>query len=517
MTVIIFFQILYYAWPLAIFLLENLDFSKKSDVLIFFSIFIINFIFSFIACGFLSLFGSFFLKLILSSLFVLNGVAMHFMVRYGVVIDLAMVGNVFNTRVSEASVYLGFTFFFDVAFFGVLPAWLIAMQKIIFPRFLFRLLIAPFSTFVFLVWAFVTSSTWPWIGEHSKQLGGLILPWNYVGNTWMHVSNSIDVKPVELLPDGDFGKSSIPNLLTILVIGESARSANFRQYGYERDTQPYTIEKGFVPLPSPRSCTTYTSGSLECILSHMGNKRSSFINYEPLQNYLSRMGVHVTWRTNNWGEPKSIVDLYQTRSEIVSECESYNCGDIYEDMGLLHGLEVLLEKNGARRDFVVLHQTGSHGSNYFEKYPDSFEVFSPVCRSIQLDLCSRQSLLNSYDNTIAYTDYFLFKLSELVESKPNRPTLILYVSDHGESLGESGLYLHGTPNVMAPDVQRNIPFLVWTNEAFQSAKRIKSKWLRPEAEVNQNLVFHSVVGAFDLQTPVYNPELDLFEDVESAE
>ncbi len=512
----IFLQVALYSWPLLAYTLSNIEMPTQTGGLILLSMMVTNFIFSVLIFGAVALLGTPILHLVIALLFVGNGIAMHFMWRYGVFLDLSMIGNIFNTRAEEAGGYLSVQLLLDVVLLGILPAAWLAMQKVRPYRWLKRVLIAPMALVVFVAWAYATGSTWPWIDQHSKQIGGLMLPWNYVGNIGRYVAAKRSETPPQPLPDGEFSADAHQSTLVVLVIGESARSDNFSEYGYARETQPYTSTIGFVALPTPQSCTTYTTASIACMLSHQGDAASPFERFEPLQNYLSRMGVEVTWRANNWGEPTSAVDVYETGSDILAKC-AQNCPPAGMDEVLVYGLSDIADASNQQRQFVVLHQTGSHGPSYFKKYPDRFSVFEPVCESVQLDTCDRESLINAYDNSIVYTDYVLSEVVKALESAANRPVAVLYVSDHGESLGESGVYLHGTTNVMAPDVQRNIPFLVWTNEAFKSAKRIKSKWLRSEAEVNQNLVFHSVVGAFDLQTPVYNPDLDLFEDVESAE
>lgn len=159
---------------------------------------------------------------------------------------------------------------------------------------------------------------------------------------------------------------------------------------------------------------------------------------------------------------------------------------------------------------VVLHQQGSHGPRYYQRYPASFERFSPVCRSVELSRCEPQSLVNAYDNSLLYTDYLLGQLIEQLKAFPQRPVLLMYLSDHGESLGEYGLYLHGTPYSLAPEFQKHIPFVLWMNQRFIDTQQLDITALRQRSSHSQHQVFHSLLSAFGMRSEIYNPSLDLF-------
>jgi lipid A ethanolaminephosphotransferase len=228
--------------------------------------------------------------------------------------------------------------------------------------------------------------------------------------------------------------------------------------------------------------------------------------YEPLPSYLQRHGIDVIWRTNNFGEPPIKVRTYQRAEDIPGACSGSSCR---YDEALLHGLEQLIGSSTSRRLFIVLHQHGSHGPVYTTGYPPRFEVFKPVCASVELNRCTPAELVNAYDNTILYTDDLLHRTIELLRRIPS-PSVMLYVSDHGESLGEKGLYLHGAPYSIAPDVQKGIPFLVWMSDEFKERAGVTNATLARRNTASQANVFHSVMGAFGMRSDVYDPALDLF-------
>jgi lipid A ethanolaminephosphotransferase len=295
----------------------------------------------------------------------------------------------------------------------------------------------------------------------------------------------------------------------VLVIGESARAQNFSLYGYGRDTNPMLARSGAIALREAHSCATYTTAALRCMLSHRGSNAHA-ANDEPLPSYLHRHGVEVIWRTNNFGEPPMKVTSFEHAAQIRNRC-AHECNRAEFDEVLLQGLaERLRNAPEGAKTLVVLHQAGSHGPQYFKKYPPEFERFKPTCRTVDLQQCTREELVNAYDNTIAYTDFFLDRVIERLKSLTGTASVMLYMSDHGESLGEHGLYLHGIPMSMAPDVQTYVPLVVWMSDEFTRRAGISPRCLRERSDLSDDVVFHSVLGAFALTSKVYVPERDLF-------
>lgn len=431
-----------------------------------------------------------------------NAVALHFITTYRVIFDKSMMGNVFDTSVAESAEFLHPVLVAWVLLLGAVQAWLIVRTKVRpVPR--VRLPGHAGANIVLLAAVvYANAGSALWIDEHAKRLGGLIVPWSYVFNAAkVRADRSRADATQRLLPD--VVSATDERVVVALVIGETARAANFSLYGYARPTNPLLGRSDIVVLPDATACSTYTTASLHCMLSHDG---SSDGPDEPLPSYLHRSNVDVVWRTANWGEPPIEVDSYEKASELRAACVGEGCD---HDEVLLTGLVNRIRASGKRKVFVALHTKGSHGSAYDGRYPPRLRTFAPVCASVELDKCSEAELVNAYDNTIVYTDRVLARTIEQLEVLGDVPVLMMYVSDHGESLGEYGLYLHGTPWALAPDVQKRIPFLLWMSPAFRRARNVDAALLERGSH-SHDQVFHSVLGALGLTSPVYDENLDLF-------
>ncbi|KCB41936.1 arylsulfatase [Bordetella hinzii 5132] len=441
-------------------------------------------------------------KLAAALLLLGNAAALYFMNTYGVLLDRAMMGNVFATDLAESRELLHPALALYLIGLGLAPAALLWRCRIR-PGGRRRLAAGACAALLALTAGlYAASSTWLWLDQHAKRLGGLALPWSYLANSLRHLSHQAQASTVQrLLPDAAWPEAMAEKEVVVLVIGEAARAANIAHYGYARDTNPYTRDSSLIALPGARACATYTTAALTCLLSHLGNAAGLPVNHEPLPSYLSRHGADVIWRSNNNGEPRLAINDYQKRAQAAAGCA--DCTGHDED--LLHGLAERIQSSSAARVFAVLHLAGSHGPAYHGKYPAAFERHTPVCRSVQPQACTPEALRNAYDNSLIYTDYVLARLIRTLDTLPY-PVALIYVADHGESLGEYGLYLHGTPNALAPDVQRDIPFYLWLSDAHPR--------LRPPPRAPSGLshghVFHSTLGAFGMASPVYQPALDLF-------
>ena len=284
--------------------------------------------------------------------------------------------------------------------------------------------------------------------------------------------------------------------VVVLVIGESARSENFSLYGYSKNTNPLLSKTPGVFHFNATSCATYTTAGVKCILEYSHTDEL----YEILPNYLYRNGVEVVWRTSNWGEPPVHIKNYLNKEALMKDCRGDGCN--YDEV-LLNNLREQIAESKTTKVLIILHTSISHGPEYSKKYPPQFETFKPVCNSVELAKCSTTDLVNAYDNTIVYTDYILSKVIEDLKQLKEYKSAMIFVSDHGESLGERNLYMHGLPLSLAPKEQYDIPFIVWTSD--NSLKNFKT-----ENSLSQNHVFHSVLNFLGIQSPVYNDELNIF-------
>ncbi|WP_442795197.1 phosphoethanolamine--lipid A transferase EptA [Pelobium manganitolerans] len=436
-------------------------------------------------------------KTLISLFFIINALAVYFVNTYSVIVDESMIGNVFNTNYEEASSFYALKLLVYLLILGVLPAFLLSRIKIKKVDLKKSSITALSALAVVAFFVFANSSSWLWIDKHSKTLGGLAMPWSYTVNSIRYYSHESQKNQKEiLLPSASFKNNE--KAVMVLVIGESARSANFSLYGYAKDTNPLLSKTENLHHFKANSCATYTTAGVKCILEHANTEDL----YEILPNYLYRNGVEVFWRTTNWGEPNVHIKNYQNKEYLKKYCQGGDCG--YDEL-LLGGLKTEVEKSRANKILIVLHTSTSHGPSYNKKYPANFEKFKPVCNSVELKDCNQQELINAYDNTIVYTDYILHSLIDTLNAMKDYKSAMLFVSDHGESLGEKNLYMHGIPISLAPKEQYEIPFLVWTSSNA-------NKTLKPEKLLTQNYVFHSVLNFLDINSPVYNEKLNIFID-----
>jgi lipid A ethanolaminephosphotransferase len=434
-------------------------------------------------------------KGLLSLFLILNALAVYFINSYGVIIDESMISNVFNTNYEESSSFFSIKLLLYTLILGILPSiylfW-INLEKGSWKSFFINVSL---SLLFMVIMVFANASNWLWIDKNSKSLGGLAMPWSYSVNTYLHFLHDYQKNKKEiLLPDATITDSS--KSVVVLVIGESARSQNFSLYGYPKNTNPLLAQTPNLFRFKASSCATYTTAGIKCILEHTNTDDL----YEILPNYLYRNQVEVIWRSTNWGEPPIHIKNFLNKNTLQQQCQGDTCE--YDEI-LLNGLRAQIAASPKNKILVVLHTSTSHGPTYSKKYPPRFETFKPVCNSVELGNCSQTELINAYDNTIVYTDYLLHRVIEDLRQLPQYNSCMLFVSDHGESLGEKNLYMHGVPISMAPKEQYEIPFLVWLSNS-------NHKQLKLLPELSQNHVFHSVLRFLDVQSPIYKESMSIF-------
>lgn len=488
-------NLLLFHWPFFRFVFRNLDYVSFNGVVIITSLLILmlvaNFFFFYLLFSLSTVVG----KILTTFFFLLNAISIYFINTYSVIIDESMIGNVINTNYEESSSFFSLKMILYLLVLGVLPSVFVIRAKLInTTRKSFFVTISLSLLFIAMM-VFANASNWLWIDKNSKTLGGLAMPWSYSVNTTLHYVHEHQKNKKEiLLPDATIkdNKKSI----VVLVIGESARSKNFSLYGYEKNTNPLLSQTKNLYHFNATSFATYTTAGIKSILEHT---RTDDL-YEILPNYLFRNQVEVIWRSTNWGEPPVHIKNYADKNALQKDCTGDTCE--YDEI-LLNGLRQQIAASKKNKILVVLHSSTSHGPSYSKKYPANFEKFKPVCNSVELGNCTQTELINAYDNTIVYTDYILHQLIEDLKQLPEYSSCMLFVSDHGESLGEKNLYMHGMPKSIAPKEQYEIPFLVWLSDN-------NTKQLKPLAEVTQNHVFHSVLNFLGMQTSIYNEELNIF-------
>ena len=465
-----FINLVLYHLPFYRFVCNNIDLKSLNGIILLASLSIVALILN--AVVFYIVFYSlrFVGKCLLVVFFIINAVAVYFIHTYGVIIDKTMIGNILNTNLEEASSFFSFTLIVYFILLGVIPSILIFKIKVVketFKRFTITVLL----TLIFLLsLAYANSTNWLWIDKHSTTFGALAMPWSYVVNTSRFYNQKNKESQEQLLLPNAIIKDNKKSI-SVLVIGESARSENFSLYGYKKNTNPLLSKMNNLHSYKAESCATYTTAGVKCMLEY---KNSSEL-YEILPNYLFRNDVEVIWRTTNWGEPKVNIKNYQTKEDLQKLCKGEKCD--YDEV-LLSGLREQILTSKKNKILIVLHTSTSHGPSYYKKYPQQFNKFTPVCKSVELSNCSQEELINAYDNTIVYTDYILATLIGELKQLEEYNSSMIYISDHGESLGENNLYMHGIPVSIAPKEQLEIPFIVWLSDDSKKLKDNKTAYSR---------------------------------------
>ncbi len=489
-----FLNLLLFHFPFYSYVFNNVDYISFNGAFLIISIMIIMLVlnaFIFYLICFLSRYVG---KSLLVLFFIINAIAVYFINTYGVLIDKTMIGNIFNTNYAESSSFFSIKLVIYIILFGVLPSIYIIKVKIINETWKKFAITSSLTLLFILGLVFANASNWLWIDKNAKIIGALPMPWSYVANTYLYYSSKQKSSEKEiLLPDATIKDDQ--KSIVVLVIGESARSQNFSLYGYSKNTNPLLSKTDNLFHFDATSCATYTTAGVKCILEHENTDKL----YEILPNYLYRNNIEVIWRTTNWGEPPVHIKNYQNRDALMANCQGEGCE--YDEV-LLDGLKEQILASDKNKILVVLHTSTSHGPTYSKKYPAQFETFKPVCNSVELGDCSKEELINAYDNTIVYTDYILSKVIKDLKQLNEYKSTMIFVSDHGESLGEKNLYMHGVPISIAPKEQYEIPFIVWLSDG--------SKELKPNKMLSQNHVFHSVLNFLSIQSPVYNEGMNIF-------
>ena len=435
-------------------------------------------------------------KIIVALSLIIDAGCLYFINTYDTLLDDTMMGNVFNTQYSEASGFFSLAFVLYLLLLGVLPAIYVCLRKIDYSSAKKMFAFNGSSLGLVLVIAFANMSNWPWIDRNATVLGSLLLPWSYSVNSVRYQIKEHKMNREEIpLPDAVFTNPEAKRVV-VLVIGESARQDHFSLYGYPRQTNPLLSgQQGLTALKAD-AAATYTTAGVKAIL----DSRPTDKLYEILPNYLYRAGAQVVWRTSNWGEPPVHIEKYQNPEALV---EIYPDADPAYDGILFEGLRDEILSSGNSKVLLVLHTSISHGPAYNKRYPSEFEQFTPICNTVEMAKADHDELMNSYDNTILYTDYLLSGAIHQLESLPGEwESCLMYVSDHGESLGEGNLFMHGVPIAIAPKEQIEIPFLVWTSEG--------SREVKPLDKVGQYHVFHSVMSFLGAESEIFDENMNIF-------
>lgn len=460
-------------------------------------------------------------RYVLAVLLVVSALANWYMSRYAVVFDASMIRNVLQTDVAESRELITIGMLLHALLWGIVPAALVMAARIrprpwkrgllIHSGFLVGMLTL---TFV----AILLSSQGVFaLMRTQKSLRYQITPGNYlVGlvNVAKPSKQEFSGPPAVIGADAKRPPAALQRRprLFVLVVGETVRADHWGLNGYQRQTTPELAARDVVNFPDVRACGTSTEVSVPCMFSMQGREhydRDAIQGHQTLLDVVARAGVDVLWRDNQSG-CKGVCARVPTHVMGSEDAPELCAGGRCFDQILLAGLADKI-KAMPGDGLIVLHMLGNHGPNYFERYPPAFERWTPVCKTVELSRCKQPELVNAYDNAILYSDSVLGSLIDLLKAQTSHDTAMLYVSDHGESLGEYGLYLHGAPFSIAPEQQLAVPMVMWLSPGFEADAGINDACLREFARrrASHDNLFSTVLGVFDVQTSVYRQERDL--------
>ncbi len=456
-------------------------------------------------------------------LFIISSLAAYVMDSYNVVIDENMFANIFNTTTDEAYDLITITFFCYLFFLGVLPSYLLTKVQISFDTFkkeIFARLASIAVSLVFiLVLVFSFSKNYASFLRAHKPLRYYSNPTYYLFSLGKYASRLVDEQKSSFHQIGEGARlptNDKQRELIIMVVGETARVDRFSLNGYNKKTNPLLENDEVVSFKNMTSCGTSTAISVPCLFSNFG--RNDFTNTKAISsgNLLDVLNntkkVNILWRDNN-SNSKGVADRF-IYEDYKSSPPNTICDPECRDVGMLVGLQDFIDSKKEGDIFIVLHQMGNHGPAYYKRYPKEFEKFKPVCQTSELQNCTNEEIGNAYDNAILYTDYFLHKVIVLLKkNSKDFETGMFYVSDHGESLGEKGVYLHGLPYFMAPDEQKKVAGIMWFGGELASEIDYPKLRQRINLPYTHDYVFHTILGLMEVDTELYNKELDILNGV----
>ena len=464
------------------------------------------------------------LKPTIAVLLLLSAVGAYYMWTFHIVIDSAMATNTLQTDWREVQGLLTWRLAAVLLLGAALPTWLVWRAPLVqrpWKQQAWRNALGVVAGLAAVV-AFILLSFQPLAStmRNHKELRYLLNPLNSLWAVGQTAFAGQRVKR-ELLPVGRDAKvpasGGKPRLL-VLVLGETGRSGNFGINGYDRETTPELARANVASFRNAWSCGTSTAASVPCMFSPFG--RDAFLardrDSEDLMDVLQHAGLAVLWIDNQPGGCKGVCDRVPTVNTSGLKdpklCADGECRDEILLAGLDERLAALPAERRQKGVVLVMHQMGSHGPAYAQRTPAAFKRFLPECTSNHLPDCDAASLRNAYDNTIAYTDHVLGATIRWLQQRNDYDGAMLYVADHGESLGENNLYLHGLPYALAPDVQKHIPWVTWLSPGFEQASSITMACLRKGAQerITHDALFHSVLGLMQVGTSAYQRPLDAY-------
>ena len=443
---------------------------------------------------------------------------------YNVYFDTNMLENVLQTSTTEASKLITLSYVTWILVFGGIPAlWYLSVKvnyRTWYKEIAVRLVMILLSVVVLGGIAKFYYQDYASFFRNNKQTVNLIVPSNFIGAGINKVKRVRQAnRPFEQIGlDAQQVKvEGQKRRVLVLVVGETTRAQNWGLNGYQRQTTPKLAKRGaeIVNFPQVTSCGTATAVSVPCMFSVMDRSNFNGSVAEKQDNLLDlaqRSGINVLWLDNDTG-CKDVCNRVPTEN-LTGQNNPEFCrnGECLDDV-LLQNFDQQIVADPSKDLIIILHTMGSHGPTYYERYTEEYKQFTPTCDTQDISKCDREQLVNTYDNGILYIDQFLDQVIGKLKAHSDFDSALYYVSDHGESLGENGMYLHGTPYSIAPDEQTHVPMIFWASDKMQTENKLNLQCLQMQAnsgEYSHDNYFHSILGLMDIKTSLYNPKQDIF-------
>lgn len=447
------------------------------------------------------------------------------MFNYGTVFDYLMIQNFVETNPAEASSYLNVYSIAWNLILGVIPALYILLRgfekKPILKMLGFKIGLMLASIAVIAAIAGLYYKSYASVGRNNSDLREQIVPTYVLYSGFKYINKTYFSEPIPYRLVGEDAKQKPEALnadkptLMVFLLGETARANNYQRNGYERPTNQHTAGDDVVYFSNVRSCGTATAVSVPCMFSQLPKR--SYSNemaktQDNLIDVMKRAGIDMQWVENDGGDKGVAKNIPLTTQDTSKSLENCN-GSVCYDIAMFKNFDQQVAETQGNR-VLFYHLIGSHGPTYYLRYPEEHRFFTPDCPRSDIENCTQEELVNTYDNTILYTDFIVHNTIEKVKALQDKFNVaVFYLSDHGESLGENGLYLHGAPYAIAPDYQTHIPMMFWSSEGFNQAKSLDTKCLENYAateNLSHDNLFSSILGIMDVETNAYDKRLDMF-------
>jgi len=472
-------------------------------------------------------------KIFATLFLVVGGFTAYFVNSLGVVISPEQIQNMMQTDARELGDLLSLQFILWTAVFVLFPIFCISLVRIkaeSLPREVIKKMLSGVASLLLVAaLLFLFYVDYAAIFREHRDLKGMISPQNTISATLSYYHKSAPKKNLPLIQYGEDAhlvepvKENVKPKLMVLVVGETARAESFSLNGYAKNTNPELSKLDIINFNNVSSCGTATAVSVPCMFSGMPRKdydEQLASHREGLLDIAQRAGYKVTWIDNNSGCKGACdrVEQYQIPQQLKEKWCAKD-GDCYDEI-LVDSLKAYLaaipEADKTPR-LIVLHQMGSHGPAYYQRSTAPFQPFKPSCDSNAIQGCSSIELLNSYDNSIVYTDHVLSSIIQVLKGSSAYQTGFWYLSDHGESTGEHGLYLHGSPYAIAPTQQTHVPMLMWFSPEWteQNSAQITCLAQQKSKELSQDNLFPSLLSLLDVKTQTIDEQNNMLQQCQS--